>query len=99
MNVDQRELTLETLFTEKQVSRWLGISIPSLQRMRSSGCGPAFVQLSARRIGYRKSTIEAWLSARTINRVGELAASPCTPNSSSGCEQCQAAAENRNIAP
>ena len=97
MNVDQRELTLETLFTEKQVSRWLGISIPSLQRMRSNGCGPAFVQLSARRIGYRKSAVETWLSARTISRVGEFAA-PCRTPNTSGSEQCLAAAENGNAA-
>jgi predicted DNA-binding transcriptional regulator AlpA len=97
MTVSQGHQTPEALFTEKQVSDWLGISIPSLQRMRSSGCGPAFVQLSARRIGYRKSAIEAWLSVRTINRVGEFTAPPCTPNSSSGCETSPAA-ENGNVA-
>jgi predicted DNA-binding transcriptional regulator AlpA len=97
MLVSQDHQTLEALFTEKQVSGWLGISIPSLQRMRSNGCGPAFVQLSARRIGYRKSAIEAWLSVRTINRVGGLAAPPRTPNSSSSLEQCPAA-ENGNVA-
>jgi predicted DNA-binding transcriptional regulator AlpA len=72
MTINQGHQTFEALFTEKQVSNWLGISMPSLQRMRSNGCGPAFVQLSARRIGYRKSAVEAWLSARTVNRVGEL---------------------------
>jgi predicted DNA-binding transcriptional regulator AlpA len=98
MNVSHDERTLETLFTEKQVSSWLGISIPSLQRMRSNGCGPAFVQLSARRIGYRKSAIEAWLSVRTINRVGALAAPICKSNSPSGLEQCSPAAENGSVA-
>jgi len=88
MVVSQDHQTPEAVFTEKQVSGWLGISIPSLQRMRSSGCGPAFVQLSARRIGYRKSAIEAWLSVRTINRVGEFIA---PSSSSSGAEQCLAA--------
>jgi predicted DNA-binding transcriptional regulator AlpA len=72
MTISQGRQAFEALFTEKQVSNWLGISTPSLQRMRSNGCGPAFVQLSARRIGYRKSAVEAWLSARTVNRVGEL---------------------------
>jgi predicted DNA-binding transcriptional regulator AlpA len=96
--IGSQDQTPETLFTEKQVSSWLGISIPSLQRMRSNGCGPAFVQLSARRIGYRKSAIEAWLSVRTINRVGEFAAPPCIPSSSSSLEQCPAAAENGNAA-
>jgi predicted DNA-binding transcriptional regulator AlpA len=69
---------LEALCTEKQVSNWLGISVPSLQRMRSNGCGPAFVQLSARRIGYRKSAIETWLLSRTVNRIGEFIVRPQT---------------------
>jgi predicted DNA-binding transcriptional regulator AlpA len=97
MIVSQGHQTPEALFTQKQVSDWLGISTPSLQRMRSSGCGPAFVQLSARRIGYRKSAIEAWLSFRTVNRVGEFTAPRCTSTSSSGVEQGQAA-ENGNVA-
>jgi predicted DNA-binding transcriptional regulator AlpA len=98
MIVDRGDEAPEALFTEKQVSNWLGISIPSLQRMRSNGSGPAFVQLSARRIGYRKSAIEAWLSVRTINRVGEFTTPPSIPNSSSGLEQCPPAAENGNAA-
>lgn len=97
MIISQGHQTPEALFTEKQVSSWLGISIPSLQRMRSNGCGPAFVQLSARRIGYRKSAVEAWLSVRTINRVGEFAVPSYTPNSS-GSEQCLATVEKGNVA-
>lgn len=80
MTASQNLESLEALFTEKQVSSWLGISTPSLQRMRSNGYGPAFVQLSARRIGYRKSTVEAWLSARTVNRVGELSSASQKPD-------------------
>jgi predicted DNA-binding transcriptional regulator AlpA len=65
---------LDQLLNEKQVAAWIGISLPSLQRMRSDGSGPPFVQLSQRRIGYKKSSIEDWLQARTITRVGELTA-------------------------
>jgi predicted DNA-binding transcriptional regulator AlpA len=64
----------DQLLNEKQLASWLGISLPSLQRMRSDGSGPPFVQLSQRRIGYKKSSIEDWLQARTIRRVGELTA-------------------------
>ena len=63
----------DQLLNEKQLAAWLGISLPSLQRQRSNGSGPPFVQLSERRIGYRKSVVERWLEARTINRVGALA--------------------------
>ena len=60
---------LDTLLTEHDVSRWLRISLAVLQRLRSSGAGPRFIQLSRRRIGYRKGDVEAWLSARTTDRV------------------------------
>jgi predicted DNA-binding transcriptional regulator AlpA len=61
----------DPILTEKEVAAWLGLSIPSLQRMRSDGSGPPFVQLSQRRIGYRNSAVERWLEERTITRVGE----------------------------
>ena len=63
---------VDQVLNEKQLAAWLGISLPSLQRQRSDGSGPPFIQLSERRIGYRKSAVERWLEARTINRVGEL---------------------------
>jgi predicted DNA-binding transcriptional regulator AlpA len=62
----------DPLLTEKDLSAWVGLSVPNLQRMRSSGTGPRFVQLSPRRIGYRKSEVEAWLTSRTTDRVGAL---------------------------
>jgi|SoiMethySBSTD1v2_1073268.scaffolds.fasta_scaffold509322_2 predicted DNA-binding transcriptional regulator AlpA len=65
---------LDPILSERELAAWLGISLPSLQRMRSSGRGPHFIQLSNRRIGYRKSTVEQWLEARTIARVGDSSA-------------------------
>ena len=71
------EVTYEDrVLGEKEVSAWLGVSLPNLQRMRSSGSGPRYVQLSARRIGYRKSAVEAWLTSRTIDRIGTLIVPP-----------------------
>lgn len=65
----------EPLLTEKQLSDWLGISLPTLQRLRSSGTGPRFVQLSERRIAYRRPLVEQWLEQRTALRAGaEVAA-------------------------
>jgi predicted DNA-binding transcriptional regulator AlpA len=64
---------LDPLLTEKELSSWLGLSLPNLQRMRSNGAGPRYVQLSARRLAYRKADVDAWLAARTIDRVGALA--------------------------
>jgi predicted DNA-binding transcriptional regulator AlpA len=65
--------TIDPLLTERELSAWVGVSVPNLQRMRSNGTGPRYVQLSPRRIGYRKSDVEAWLTARTTNRIGALA--------------------------
>jgi predicted DNA-binding transcriptional regulator AlpA len=62
----------DPLLNERQLAAWLGISLPNLQRMRSKGCGPKFIQLSQRRIGYRTSAVEQWLETRTIDRVGAL---------------------------
>jgi predicted DNA-binding transcriptional regulator AlpA len=63
---------LDPLLTEKELSAWLGLSLPNLQRMRSNGTGPRYVQLSARRIAYRKGDVDAWLIARTTDGIGGL---------------------------
>jgi predicted DNA-binding transcriptional regulator AlpA len=54
------------LLNEKQLAIWLGISLPTLQRQRSDCSGPPFVQLSKRRVGYRRCDVERWLETRTI---------------------------------
>ena len=64
----------DPILSEAEYRTWLGISAPTAQRQRSDGSGPPFIQLSQRRIGYRKSVVERWLATRTIARVGELAA-------------------------
>jgi predicted DNA-binding transcriptional regulator AlpA len=63
--------TSDPILTEQEYRAWVGISAPTAQRQRSEGMGPPFVQLSDRRIGYRRSAVEQWLEARTISRVGE----------------------------
>lgn len=52
---------LREVLTERNVSEWLGISQPTLSRHRRDGTGPSFLRLSARRIGYRRNAVEAWL--------------------------------------
>ena len=73
---------IDPLLNEKQLAAWLGVSLPNLQRRRSDGSGPPFVQLSQRRIGYRKSAVERWLETRTINRVGALISAKHAPPAS-----------------
>jgi predicted DNA-binding transcriptional regulator AlpA len=56
--------TGQEILSERQVSDWIGLSEPTLFRHRRNGTGPAFIRLSARRVAYRRSTVEAWLSLR-----------------------------------
>ena len=74
----------DPILNEEELAEWLDISRPTLQRQRSDGSGPPFVQLSARRIGYRKSAVEQWLVARTIKRVGGLVEQTTTPAAGRG---------------
>jgi predicted DNA-binding transcriptional regulator AlpA len=60
------------LLSERDVSRWLGISEPTLFRHRRDGTGPRFIRLSERRVAYRKSDVEAWLAARTTERIDSI---------------------------
>ena len=71
----------DPIICEKELARWLDTSRPTLQRQRSDGSGPPFIQLSNRRIGYRKSAVERWLTTRTLSRVGELACAKQVPES------------------
>jgi predicted DNA-binding transcriptional regulator AlpA len=60
---------LDPILSEQELAAWLHTSRPTLQRQRSDGSGPEFIQLSTRRIGYRKSAVERWLASRTTNRI------------------------------
>jgi predicted DNA-binding transcriptional regulator AlpA len=50
------------ILTERELSDWLGISQPTLARHRRDRTGPIFVRLSARRVGCRRTAVEAWLT-------------------------------------
>jgi predicted DNA-binding transcriptional regulator AlpA len=69
----------DPILSEQDYTAWLNLSAPTAQRQRSDGSGPPFIQLSERRIGYRKSAVERWLASRTINRVGALVSAEQPP--------------------
>ncbi|WP_084801220.1 AlpA family phage regulatory protein [Bradyrhizobium sp. Tv2a-2] len=54
----------DQILSEREVCSWLGVSEPTLFRHRRNGTGPKFIRLSAKRVGYRRSAVEAWLSGR-----------------------------------
>lgn len=64
----------QEILSEGEVSRWLGISEPTLFRHRRDGTGPRFIRLSERRVAYRKSDVDAWLAARTTDRISVTSA-------------------------
>jgi len=64
------QVPVDTLFTERDLAVYLGLSLPTLQRQRAAGTGPRFIQLSERRIAYRRADVDAWLAARTTDRIG-----------------------------
>jgi predicted DNA-binding transcriptional regulator AlpA len=71
----------QDILTEAQVAEWLGLSEPTIYRLRRDGSGPTFIRLSPRRIAYRRSAVEAWLCARERARIvesDELVAPPST---------------------
>jgi predicted DNA-binding transcriptional regulator AlpA len=56
------------LLTTKQVADALGISMRSLERMRSEGTGPKFIRTSGGnrkgRVDYMERDVNEWLDAR-----------------------------------
>ena len=58
------------LIGQKELLRILPISRSTLWRLRRGGRFPAAVQLTARRIAYRRDEVEAWMNSRT--REGAL---------------------------
>ena len=68
---------MEFILTPEQVANRYGVSLETLRRWRRTGDGPRFVQLSARRAGYRLTDCEVWSLARTFtNRADAVAVVP-----------------------
>jgi hypothetical protein len=69
---------MEIILTPEEVAdRYTDGSLETLRRWRRTGEGPPFVQLSARRVGYRLTDCEAWSLARTFtNRADAVAVVP-----------------------
>ena len=58
--IDPKDLPLET-----------GLSKTSIWRLERAGQFPPRIQLSPRRVGYRREEVEQWLSSRsTVNAQG-----------------------------
>ena len=70
--MEKKRIALQnSVLSTNQVAELTQLSIPMLQRMRSDGTGPPFVKLGSRRVGYRKSDVEAWLASRVVRSTSE----------------------------
>lgn len=66
----------DELLTPKQVHTEYGFSPQTLANWRWMGTGPAYIKTTpgkAGRIKYRRSAIEAWLTAQTVQTGGAAA--------------------------
>lgn len=59
------------VYTERQLCTLTGMSSRTAQKHRQDGTGPVYIQLSARRIGYRGQDIQTWLESRTVRSTAQ----------------------------
>lgn len=59
---------MEELLTTKQAAEMLNMSPRTLEYWRENGVGLAFVKLGHRTVMYKKSTVAAHITERTIKR-------------------------------
>ncbi len=50
-----------------QAAERIGLSVKTLKRWRHEGVGPAYIVLSARRIGYYEDVLADWLAKREVH--------------------------------
>lgn len=58
--------------SEKQAAIMVGLGTRTLQKKRLDGTGPAFVQLTERRIGYAIADLQRWISSRSMRSTAEV---------------------------
>jgi len=58
-------------------AEYLGVSCPTLERLRANGSGPQFAKLIPGRRGpvrYRRADLDEWLAARLVRSTSQVAA-------------------------
>ena len=64
--IERGHASLDHVVAESATAEIIGVSKATLRRMVERGEGPRRIKLSARRIGYRMSDLEAWLRSREM---------------------------------
>jgi predicted DNA-binding transcriptional regulator AlpA len=63
---------MERCLTQRETSYVLRCSERTLERLRLSGLGPRYIK-TTRRVLYRESDLDAWLTARLVRSTSEQA--------------------------
>ncbi|MGL3709339.1 helix-turn-helix transcriptional regulator [Leptospirillum ferriphilum] len=71
LKLTHSELELKKVLPPNEAGEYLGISPLTLANWRVVGKGPLFVRLSPRKIGYRISDLDKWLSERVFSSTTE----------------------------
>jgi predicted DNA-binding transcriptional regulator AlpA len=61
---------MQTLYTQRDAAIALRCSERTLERLRCSGTGPRYIK-TTRRVLYRESDLDAWLTARSVRSTSE----------------------------
>lgn len=67
------DLPTETLMDERDLARFLHISVALVRRWRQTGEGPAVLRVGRQLCRYRPADVNAWLDAQYANRKQEVA--------------------------
>ena len=54
-----------------EAARHVGLAVSTLNKMRMSGSGPRYIQLTRRRVAYDLLDLEAWVAERKRNHTSE----------------------------
>lgn len=74
MTPNERSHQPDDLLNSAEVARLLRLSVPTLERMRCQGTGPAYIKLGngrRARVVYRRDDIEAWLRALRFEKTDQ----------------------------
>ena len=64
-------LATSRIMNRKELAATFGLSLPTIDRMQAAGrIGPKTIQISAGRVGWLRSSIEAWIGA--AEQLGRL---------------------------
>lgn len=58
------------VFNTREAATLVGLSIPTLNKLRVYGGGPIFLKLG-RAVRYRRSDLESWLAARVRHNTSQ----------------------------